>query len=277
MKKQNTTNATKNIKNEAVENQTTEQAQVTGASLFQTVASATTGRGIPGAIELQQVSQVLANELFASISKSTDAELIASIQPILASGDYANTCELIGKFYDDTTIADKTSFLKSYSSTELDRLLESRRSDRSKARKAGLAQNFPRFLADVIAEKAIRLTSGKQYNQNSTGTTAIDVEALAADQVALNKKIRSLQSRISVLRSKLQFAPADHPGHAEIARLQEQVRELQAHRVSTGRVVTKTVVDKRTVADAISNMSADELAELQAKIAELQSTTVEAK
>lgn len=277
MKKQNTTNTTKNIKNEAVENQTTEQAQVTGASLFQTVANATAGRGIPGAIELQQVSQVLANELFASISKSTDAELIASIQPILASGDYANTCELISKFYDDTTIADKTSFLKSYSSTELDRLLESRRSDRSKARKAGLAQNFPRFLADVIAEKAIRLASGKQYNQNSTGTTAIDVEALAADQVALNKKIRSLQSRISVLRSKMQFAPADHPGHAEIARLQEQVRELQAHRVSTSRVVTKTVVDKRTVADAISNMSADELAELQAKIAELQSTTVEAK
>lgn len=269
MKKQNTTNTTKNIKNEAVETQQAEQAQVTGASLFQTVASSTAGRSIPGAIELQQFSQTIANEIFASISKSTDAELIASIQPILASGDYANTCELIGKFYDDATIADKTSFLKSCSSTELDRLLESRRSDRSKARKAGLAQNFPRFLADVIAEKAIRLTSGKQYNQSGAGTTAIDVEALAADQVALNKKIRSLQSRISVLRSKLQYAPADHPGHAEIARLQEQVRELQAHRVSTTSHKTVAVTDKRSLAEAVANMSDDERAELLKQLTEL--------
>lgn len=272
MKKQNTTNTTKNIKNEAVENQQAEQAQVTGASLFQTVASATTGRGIPGAIELQQFSQTIANEIFASISKSTDAELIASIQPILASGDYANTCELISKFCDDATIADKTSFLKSCSSTELDRLLESRRSDRSKARKAGLAQNFPRFLADVVAEKAIRLTSGKQYNQSGTGTTAIDVEALAADQVALNKKIRSLQSRISVLRSKLQYAPADHPGHAEIARLQEQVRELQAHRVSTTTHKTVAVTDKRSLAEAVASMSDEEKAELLKQLTELTTT-----
>lgn len=273
MKKQNTTNTTENIKNTAVENQQAEQAQVTGASLFQTVASSTTGRGIPGAIELQQFSQTIANEIFANISKSTDAELIASIQPILASGDYANTCELIGKFYDDATIADKTGFLKSCSSTELDRLLESRRSDRSKARKAGLAQNFPRFLADVIAEKAIRLTSGKQYNQNSVGTAAIDVEALAADQVALNKKIRSLQSRISVLRSKLQFAPADHPGHAEIARLQEQVRELQAHRVSTTSHKTVAVTDIRDIAKAAANMSADKRTELLKQINELVAQT----
>lgn len=272
MKKQNTTNTTENIKNTAVENQQAEQAQVTGASLFQTVASATAGRGIPGAIELQQFSQTIANEIFASISKSTDAELIASIQPILASGDYANTCELIGKFYDDATIADKTSFLKSCSSTELDRLLESRRSDRSKARKAGLAQNFPRFLADVVAEKAIRLTSGKQYNQSGAGTTAIDVEALAADQVALNKKIRSLQSRISVLRSKLQYAPADHPGHAEIARLQEQVRELQAHRVSTTTHKTVAVTDKRSLAEAVASMSDDEKAELLKQLTELTTT-----
>ena len=269
MKKQNTTKTTKNIKNEAVESQQAEQAQVTGASLFQTVASSTAGRSIPGAIELQQFSQTIANEIFANISKSTDAELIASIQPILASGDYASTCELIGKFYDDTKIADKTGFLKSCSSTELDRLLESRRSDRSKVRKAGLAQNFPRFLADVVAEKAIRLTSGKQYNQSGAGTTAIDVEALAADQVALNKKIRSLQSRISVLRSKLQYAPADHPGHADIARLQEQVRELQAHRVSTTSHKTVAVTDKRSLAEAVANMSDDERAELLKQLAEL--------
>lgn len=273
MKKQNTTNATETSKNAAVESKQAEQAQVTGASLFQTVASSTAGRGIPGAIELQQFSQSAANEIFASISKSTDAELIASIQPILTSGDYANTCELIGKFYDDATIADKTSFLKSCSSTELDRLLESRRSDRSKVRKAGLAQNFPRFLADVIAEKSIRLASGKQYNQNSTGTSAIDVEALAADQVALNKKIRSLQSRISVLRSKLQFAPADHPGHAEIARLQEQVRELQAHRVSTTSHKTVAVTDMRDIAAAVANMSADKRAELLKQITELAAQT----
>lgn len=253
---------------------TTSTTETTVASLFQAAAASTASRAIPCSTELQTFSQTAGNSIFMQLSESTDAELMQNVAGLLASGDYSDACKLVNQFYTDKQIADGTAFLKDCNTTELDRLLESRRSDRSKARKAGLATCFPRFLADVIAEMAIRLASGKAYAVSSTGH-AIDVEALATDQVALNKKIRSLQSRISVLRSKGQYAPADWEGFRQIDELKQTVNELMAHRVSTNNRTTKAVVDKRVVADAIGNMSADELAELQAKIAEMQA--IEAK
>lgn len=258
-------------------NTTSTTENTTVASLFQTATSSTASRAIPGAAELQVFSQTAGNSIFMQLSESTDAELMQNVAGLLASGDYSDACKLINQFYTDKQISDGTVFLKDCNTTELDRLLESRRSDRSKARKAGLTTCFPRFLADVVAEMAIRLASGKAYAVSSTGHGTIDIEALAADQVALNKKIRSLQSRISVLRSKGQYAPADWEGFKQIEALKQTVDELMAHRISTSNRTTKTVVDKRAVATAISNMSADELAELQAKIAEMQAITVEAK
>lgn len=258
-------------------NTTSTTENTTVASLFQAASVSTASRAIPGAAELQVFSQTAGNDIFMQLSASTDAELMQTVTGLLASGDYSDACKLVNQFYDDKKIAEGTAFLKKCDTAELDRLLESRRSDRSKARKAGLTTCFPRFLADVVAEMAIRIASGKAYAVSSTGHGAIDVEALAADQIALNKKIRSLQSRISVLRSKGQYAPADWEGFKQIEELKQTVNELMAHRVSTGNRTTKTVVDKRTVADAIGNMSADELAELQAKIAEMQAMTVEAK
>lgn len=258
-------------------NTTSTTENTTVASLFQAATASTASRAIPCSTELQAFSQTAGNNIFMQLSASTDAELMQSVAGLLASGDYSDACKLVNQFYTDKQISDSTVFLKDCNTTELDRLLESRRSDRSKARKAGLTTCFPRFLADVVAEMAIRLASGKAYAVSSTGHGTIDVEALAADQVALNKKIRSLQSRISVLRSKGQYAPADWEGFKQIEALKQTVDELMAHRVSTSTRTTKAVTDKRSLADAISNMSTDERAALLEQIMALQNTTVESK
>ena len=74
-------------------------------------------------------------------------------------------------------------------------MLESRRSDRSKAKKAGLTtlDTIRRYISAWIAELVIRAASGKAYKAPSTG---FSVEAMdGADRDAITRKIKSLQSK----------------------------------------------------------------------------------
>ena len=150
-------------------------------------------------------------------------------------------------------------------------MLESRRSDRSKTKKKGLRTNVVvmlTYFAAVIAEMAIRAASGKEYVAQSANT--IDVEALALDQEALNKKIRSLQSKQSNLRRALKYIPddTDAPERDELKRVQAQIEELQSRRTSTVKTVSTKVPSAEVLKKAIASMSEEEklalIAQLQA-------------
>ncbi len=258
-------------------NEVAEQAQVAVeapvaemgvAEVFNLGGNATTtstGRGINGAIELNNYAQSEARRLIdAAMDKVKEeaAEGLTTtkdmIDEALDSGTYASACNLI-----ETVIgAPHCGALTECTDDELSRLLESRRSDRSKTKKKGLRTNVAvmlTYFAAVIAEMAIRAASGKEYVAQSAATT-IDVEALALDQEALNKKIRSLQSKQSNLRRALKYIPADTdaPERDELKRVQAQIEELQSRRTSTVKTVSTKVPSAEVLKKAIASMSEEE-------------------
>lgn len=251
-------------------------AEMGVAEVFNLGGNATTtstGRGINGAIELNTYAQGEARRLIdAAMDKVKEeaAEGLTTTKDIideaLDSGTYASACNLI-----ETIIGTpQCGALADCTDDELSRLLESRRSDRSKTKKKGLRTSVVvmlTYFAAVIAEMAIRAASGKEYVAQSANT--IDVEALALDQEALNKKIRSLQSKQSNLRRALKYIPddTDAPEREELKRVQAQIEELQSRRTSTVKTVTTKVPSAEVLKKAIAAMSEEDK---QALIAQLQ-------
>lgn len=258
-------------------NEVAEQAQVAVeapvaemgvAEVFNLGGNATTtstGRGINGAIELNNYAQSEARRLIdAAMDKVKEeaAEGLTTtkdmIDEALDSGTYASACNLIEAIIGTP----QCGALAECTDDELSRLLESRRSDRSKTKKKGLRTNVAvmlTYFAAVIAEMAIRAASGKEYVAQSAAAT-IDVEALALDQEALNKKIRSLQSKQSNLRRALKYIPADTdaPERDELKRVQAQIEELQSRRTSTVKTVSTKVPSAEVLKKAIASMSEEE-------------------
>lgn len=242
-------------------------AEMGVAEVFNLGGNATTtstGRGINGAIELNNYAQSEARRLIdAAMDKVKEeaAEGLTTtkdmIDEALDSGTYSSACNLI-----ETVIGTPhCGALAECTDDELSRLLESRRSDRSKTKKKGLRTNVAvmlTYFAAVIAEMAIRAASGKEYVAQSAAT--IDVEALALDQEALNKKIRSLQSKQSNLRRALKYIPADTdaPERDELKRVQAQIEELQSRRTSTVKTVATKVPSAEVLKKAIASMSEEE-------------------
>lgn len=238
-----------------------------------TASTASTGRNIHGAIELNTYAQSEARRLIETAMEQVKTERDEGttttkdkIDEALDSGSYSSACSLI----EDVIGTPHCGILEECTEDELSRLLESRRSDRSKTKKKGLRTDISvvlSYFAAVIAEMAIRAASGKEYVAQSTN--AIDVEALALDQEALNKKIRSLQSKQSNLRRALKYIPddMDAPERDELVKVQKQIEELQSRRTSTVKTVTTKVPSAETLKQAIASMSEEER---QALIAQLQ-------
>ena len=248
-------------------NEVAEQAVEMGvAEVFNLGGNTTTstGRGINGAIELNNYAQSEARRLIdAAMDKVKEeaAEGLTTtkdmIDEALDSGTYSSACNLI----EAVIGTPQCCALAECTDDELSRLLESRRSDRSKTKKKGLRTNVAvmlTYFAAVIAEMAIRAASGKEYVAQSANT--IDVEALALDQEALNKKIRSLQSKQSNLRRALKYIPADTdaPERDELKKVQAQIEELQSKRTSTVKTVTTKVPSAEVLKKAIAAMSEEE-------------------
>lgn len=258
-------------------NEVAEQAvEMNVAEVFNLGGNTTTstGRGINGAIELNNYAQSEARRLIDAamdkVKKEATEGLTTTkdmIDEALDSGTYSSACNLI----EAVIGTPQCGALAECTDDELSRLLESRRSDRSKTKKKGLRTNVAvmlTYFAAVIAEMAIRAASGKEYVAQSAAAT-IDVEALALDQEALNKKIRSLQSKQSNLRRALKYIPADTdaPERDELKRVQAQIEELQSRRTSTVKTVSAKVPSAETLKQAIAAMSEEEK---QALIAQLQ-------
>ncbi|MBQ8627841.1 MAG: hypothetical protein IJ421_00005 [Prevotella sp.] len=231
---------------------------------------ATASRAIPGSTELNATSNTMAQSLLKEVIAKP--ELHEQANKVIDFGDFGDTIELIKQVYTPEEL--KLEALKDCSDAELSRLRESRRSDRSKAKKQGLKQTASclRYFAASIAELMILDAMGKEYAGHPGSSTELDVEALAGNQDALNRKIRSLQSKVSVLKRQGQFAPADWEGFKTIEETQKQIAELQAHRISAKTTSSSTakVPTMSAIKAGVENMSAEERQALLEMIAQMQ-------
>lgn len=292
-----TQDTTKAITEQAVKTPETEQAVKTPETIDEMfkLGSKTveTGRGIHGAAELNAYAATLARKTIetamtrikAGQAEGADAQTVieakdikSRMDEVLDIGEYSSTVSLIEMLNNEPI---KCDALAACTEDELARLLESRRSDRSKTKKKGLRTSaviMLQFFAATIAEIAIRNQSGKAYV--ASNGSSFNANELALDQDALNKKIRSLQSKQSNLRRALKYIPdgVEAPEREQLKQVQAQIAELQSKRTGAStRTVTTTVPSKADLSAAIASMTEEEklalIAQLQSAAAQTQQAT----
>lgn len=233
-----------------------------GFTFTGTIAEKATGRTIPGSQELISACNTLALDAIKLASEDPEiGKLAAAVQ----TGDHGALEAFVAKAI---KVPDK-ALLDGATDDELSRLLESRRSDRSKAKKSGLTtlDNIRRYISAWIAELVIREASGKAYKAPSSGQLG-DFESTDRDEIT--KKIKSLQSkkcRLNQAYRTVVAAGIDSPELAkQIDEIEAEIKRLNEMRGTTPRVKsTDTVVTDSQITAYLQSLSAEQLEELLKK------------
>lgn len=221
----------------------------------------TNSRTIHGAAEL--IAQCNALALDAIKKASTDAE-IGTLAAAMQTGGVAE----LQAFVEATVEVPSTDVIKDCSDEELSRMLESRRSDRSKAKKAGLTtiDNIRRYVSAWIAELVIREASGKAYK--APGSSELG-SFESTDYEEITRKIKSLQSKKCRLSAVLKYGP-NETVEAEVKAVQAEIDRLNAMRGTKARVKSTDAVKSMSLDDlraSVAAMSDEEKAQLVAMLA----------
>lgn len=217
------------------------------------------GRAIPGSQELISTCNNLALE--AIKLASTDEEVGA-----LAAEVQTGSHEALIKFVDKAVEVPGAEMLEGATDDELSRLLESRRSDRSKAKKTGLTtlDAIRRYISAWIAELVIREATGKAYKAPSTTGYG---EFESTDVEEITRKIKSLQSkkcRLNGAYNTVLSAGIESPElKAQIDEVEAEIQRLNAMRGTQPRTTkvksTDVVPTTEQLRAALAGMSADEI------------------
>ena len=154
--------------------------------------------------------------------------------------------ELIEQVFGQEVIKADSKILEGADDEQLSRLLESRRSDRSKSKSKGPRLNVAvcqSYISAMYAELLVREYWNKPYVSTSANIE-LDYDELAKDQDALNKKIRSLQSKKCRLNKTAPFVESDANQLEEVL---SEIDRLKSLRVGTERVSTKTIIKNASV------------------------------
>lgn len=163
-----------------------------------------------------------------------------------------------------------------------EKMLKSQQSKRSRCKgKTMTADNFRNLLVAAIAECILRDVFGMEKNAGagtarraSLDYTDEELDALAADQVALKKAIRNIQSKKSIMKSKAGFDPDGEPWK----QLLEVEAQLKSRREKAARTHTVKVDETKTaLATLLTDVDTSKLtkAQLTELIASIQGLTTE--
>ena len=223
----------------------TESAQATTVStnpfafdLTATETSAT--RRLDFTPALQEKARARATELVKACANPEKPDLQAMANKMMDTGVAADLLDLIHAVYSEEDIQSDASVLDECPEEDLAKMLESQRSNRSKAKHTGLRTKLPvtiTYIASMYAELMIRVKTGKAYN-GSARTLAVDVESLKNDPDQLKRKINSLASKKSRLSKLAEF---DDEAKTELDEVEAQLAELRALRPAKTRTAVKSM------------------------------------
>lgn len=236
-----------------------------------TPAVGTSNGTLAGTQQLTNTASAITDNIMNIIGISDDQEVIAKIQQSMT--DMSVLDKLISDNYDLGSV--DIDFLKALDEETLDGMLKSQQSKRSRCKsKEMTADNYKSMMTAAIAETIIRLAIGKEkgsFGGRSGGSVAYSEERLvqlAADQEALRKEIRNVQSKKSIMKSKASFTESDERWQALLV-AEGQLKSIR----SDAPGATRTVVDplreqlKELLAEVDEQgMSAKNLKELVASI-----------
>jgi hypothetical protein len=237
----------------------------------------TNGRGLAGTAQLTAIASELANRTIAELNESIDEymELFKASQK-----DHNAMDSLVDAFVDFDEV--DYDFIYQLDMAVVDGMLKSQQSKRSRAKsKAMTMDNYKSMMTAAIAEKIIRIATGKAKNavgvRRNTGSVSFnedELEVLKADQEQLKKELRNIQSKKSIMKSKADF---DESSERWLALLEAE-EQLKSIRVSSrGARVVEVDTTKEKLKEAfeginledINNMKAADSKVLLAKLAEL--------
>lgn len=237
----------------------------------------TNGRGLAGTAQLTEIASSLTSTVIAQLNENIDEhmELFKASQREHSAMD-----TLIEEMVDFDTV--DYDFIYQLDDKTVDGMLKSQQSKRSRCKsKAMTMDNYKSMMTAAIAEKIIRLATGKTKNavgvRRGTGTVTFsdeELEALRVDQEQLKKELRNVQSKKSIMKSKADFSEDDERWQALLV-AEEQLKSIRVSTRGTKVVEVDTTKEKLEEAfegidlENIGSMKAADSKALLAKLAEL--------
>lgn len=240
-----------------------------GTNNANVVASA---RSLPGTAELTNVAHAIA----IKVMNAMEADIDAYRPRIQKSATDAKELDAIIDELADYTTIDEDCILYSLDDDTVESMLKSQQSKRSRTKSKSMTlDNYITLMTAAIAEDILRTIYNKPKSaggfHRTAGTvdyTGAQLEALAADQEALKREIRNIQSKKSIMKSKDGFSESDER-YLALLKAEQQLKDLRVGGSHT------TVVEVDKTKDAlgellggvdISKMKSAEAHELLAKI-----------
>lgn len=218
--------------------------------LFGTNTNATaSARSLPGTTELTMYASAEAGR----IVKAMEAD-IESYRPRIqqSTKDAKELDKIIDEFKPFADI-EAENILRNLDEDTVEGMLKSQQSKRSRTKsKAMTLDNYMTLLTAAIAEDVIRDLYNKPKSaggfSRTAGTvdyTGAQLEMFAADQDALRREIRNIQSKKSIMKSKAEFDESDERWLA-LLKAEQQLKDL--------RVSGHSIVEVDKTKDALANL-----------------------
>lgn len=187
-------------------------------------------RSLPGTAELTAVAANAAHR----IVKAMEADIETYRPRIQKSASDSKELEAIIDEFRPLHEIGEDHLLRNLDSETVESMLKSQQSKRSRTKsKAMTLDNYINLLTAAIAEDILReiYNMPKQAGGFSRSTSMVDytgaqLEALGADQEALRREIRNIQSKKSIMKSKADFSEAD-PKWLALLKAEQQLKDLR--------------------------------------------------
>jgi hypothetical protein len=177
---------------------------------------------------LTQLATEIANRVFQEATDDLN-EFAPAIKASQKSHDAMD--DLIGEIVDLGAV--DVDFLKSVSEEELEKMIRSQQSKRSRAKSKAMTQeNYMTMMTGAVAEQLLRLVAGKPKSSGGgtvmgeIGFSAEDLEKLAEYPEDLKKAIRNVQSKKSIMKSKVDYDPQS-ARWLQLVRAEQQLKEVR--------------------------------------------------
>lgn len=211
--------------------------------LFAAATNTATPNGgtLAGTTQLTELASATANSIMKIVNENMDTHSDTLVKSQSDSAALDQLVDLVEIDKDQSSL----DFLRTIDETTIDNMLKSQQSKRSRCKSKDMTMNnYMSMLTAAIAEKMIRLVSGKEkgnYGGRSGGSVEYSderLQQLSEDQEALRKEIRNIQSKKSIMKSKAGFEESDERWKALL------VAEAQLKGMRASTVTTKVIVDE---------------------------------
>ena len=230
------------------------------------------GRGLTFTNQLTSVSEKTANEVLQKINELGDA-VQEKVKQSMTDHDVMD--KLIAELIDLDCI--DTSWMAAADEEELDRMLKSQQSKRSRSKsKVMTVDNYITMLTAAVAENLLRKVSGKPKSagggakRTEAGYSDEELQALANDQEQLKKAIRNVQSKKCIMKGKANFNE-NSDEYQELLIVEDQLKNLRVNTNPAAAAAVETTSKINEIlasADNVDNLKGADAKDLLRKIQE---------